>query len=91
MDIEIIMGLITIVVSTILSAIAKKVSWISNNIIPLQNLIIGVIMSIIYYIMTKNISIAVASTGLLVGGAYDLVKNINELLNKKKVSEVSKE
>ena len=91
MDMEVIMSLVTIIVSTILSIIAKKVSWITNHIIPLQNLIIGIVISVIYYIMTKNISIAVASAGLLVGGTYDLVKNLNELINKKKSEEVIKE
>lgn len=79
MDMEVIMSLVTIIVSIILS------------IIPLQNLIIGIVISVIYYIMTKNISIAVASAGLLVGGTYDLVKNLNELINKKKSEEVIKE
>lgn len=91
MDMEVIMSLVTIIVSIILSIIAKKVSWITNHIIPLQNLIIGIVISVIYYIMTKNISIAVASAGLLVGGIYDLVKNLNELINKKKSEEVIKE
>lgn len=91
MDMEVIMSLVTIIVSTILSIIAKKVSWITNHIIPLQNLIIGIVISVIYYIMTKNISIAVASAGLLVGGTYDLVKNLNKLINKKKSEEVIKE
>lgn len=91
MDMEVIMSLVTIIVSIILSIIAKKVSWITNHIIPLQNLIIGIVISVIYYIMTNNISIAVASAGLLVGGTYDLVKNLNELINKKKSEEVIKE
>ena len=91
MDMEVIMSLVTIIVTIILSIIAKKVSWITNHIIPLQNLIIGIVISVIYYIMTKNISIAVASAGLLVGGTYDLVKNLNKLINKKQSEEVIKE
>ena len=79
MNTEIIMSLVTIVVTFILGLIAKKVSWVSNNLIPLQNLIIGVIVALIYYFMTKDISINIALSGLLTGGTYDIIKNLKEL------------
>ena len=81
MNTEIIMSLVTIVVTFILGIIAKKVSWVSDNLIPLQNLIIGIIVSLIYYFMTKDVSINIALSGLLTGGTYDIIKNLKELIN----------
>lgn len=87
MNSEMIMTITTMVVSLVLSAIAAKVPWISNNLIPIQNLIIGIILSVIYYIMTKNFSIAIASAGIIVGGTYDLIKNTKLLIDQKKTNE----
>lgn len=81
MNTEIIMSLVTIVVTFILGLIAKKVNWVSDNLIPLQNLIIGIIVSLIYYFMTKDVSINIALSGLLTGGTYDIIKNLKELIN----------
>lgn len=81
MNTEIIMSLVTIVVTFILGLIVKKVNWVSDNLIPLQNLIIGIIVSLIYYFMTKDVSINIALSGLLTGGTYDIIKNLKELIN----------
>ena len=81
MNTEIIMSIVTIVVTFILGLISKKISWVSNNLIPLQNLLIGIIMSIIYYFMTKDISINILLSGILTGGTYDILKNLKELTN----------
>ena len=81
MNTEIIMSLVTIVVTFILGLIAKKVSWVSDNLIPLQNLVIGIIVSLIYYFMTKDVSLNIALSGLLTGGTYDIIKNLKELIN----------
>ena len=76
MNTEIIMSLITIVVTFILGLIVKK-----DNLIPLQNLVIGIIVSLIYYFMTKDVSINIALSGLLSGGTYDIFKNLKEFIN----------
>ena len=81
MNTEIIMSLITIVVTFILCLIVKKVNWVSDNLIPLQNLVIGIIVSLIYYFMTKDVSINIALSGLLSGGTYDIFKNLKEFIN----------
>ena len=83
MNLEMILSIVVMIVTFILGLVAKKVTWISNNLIPLQNLIIGVITSLIYYFITKDFSIAVASAGLMAGGAYDLVKNLKDLVGSK--------
>ena len=76
MNTEIIMSLITIVVTFILGLIVK-----TDNLIPLQNLVIGIIVSLIYYFMTKDVSINIALSGLLSGGTYDIFKNLKEFIN----------
>lgn len=83
MNLEIILSIVVMIVTFILGLVAKKVTWISNNLIPLQNLIIGVITSLIYYFITKDFSIAVANAGIMAGGAYDLVKNLKDLVGSK--------
>ena len=83
MNLEIILSIVVMIVTFILGLVAKKVTWISNNLIPLQNLIIDVIMALIYFFITKDISIAIVSAGIMTGGAYDLVKNLKELVEEK--------
>ena len=53
MSLETIISITTILVSFILGLIAKRVEWISNHLIPIQNLIIGIIAAIIYYLTTN--------------------------------------
>lgn len=83
MNLEIILSIVVMIVTFILGLVAKKVTWISNNLIPLQNLIIGLVTSLIYSFITKDFSIAIASAGLMTGGTYDLVKNLKDLVDEK--------
>lgn len=87
MNIEIIMSLVTIVVTFILGLIAKKATWISDHIIPIQNLFIGIVVSIIYYFMTKDVSVTIAMSGIIAGGTYDIVKNLKVLTDNTQDSE----
>lgn len=73
---------ITAFVTFVLGLIAKKVSWFKNNLIPLQNLIIGLVVAIIEWIITKDFSIAITTSGLLAGGIYDLGKNLAKIFLK---------
>lgn len=88
MNSEIIMSLVTIVITFVLGLIAKKVSWISNHLIPIQNLIIGIIMALVYYFMNKDISVSIALAGLLTGGTYDIIKNLNELIKTTNIEQL---
>ena len=54
MDITTIIGIITIAVTFILGLLAKKSKWISNHLIPLQNLIIGIIACIVIVLLIVN-------------------------------------
>lgn len=84
MDITTIISLVTMVVTFILGIVSKKSKWVSSNIIPLQNLIIGIIACLVDYIITKDFNGAVATVGLFTGGVYDLGKNMKILLGEPK-------
>lgn len=72
-------SLITMVVTWILGLIAKKNKFINNNLIPLQNIFIGLIVAIIEWIITKDFNIAIAASGVIAGGTYDIFHNLNKL------------
>lgn len=79
MTLEYLISLVTILVTLILGFISKKNEKISNKLIPIQNLIIGVIVAIIEWIITKDFNTGIALSGLIAGGSYDIVHNLNKL------------
>lgn len=81
MELEYIISLVTVLITFVLGVIAKRNPKISNKLIPLQNLLVGVIIAVIEFAITKDFKVAIMLSGLLAGGTYDLVKNLNELLN----------
>ena len=82
MELTEILTIVTIVVTWILGALAKKFNWISTNLIPLQNIAIGLIIAAIEWIITKDFSTAVALSGILAGGAYDIFHNLEKIVKK---------
>lgn len=82
MEVSTIIGIVTIFVTLICGIIAKKVKWFNNKLIPIQNLAIGIIAGIIYYLITKDVNIVIAGIGLGTGGAYDIVNNLQKVLDK---------
>lgn len=88
-----ILAIITIIVSWILGVVAKKVSWFNNYLIPVQNIIIGVVFALIEFFISKDFNFAIAASGLLAGGAYDVVKNLKSILDmiKEKLTKKTKE
>lgn len=84
MDINTIMTLVTILVTYLCGLIAKKHPKFNNKLIPIQNLLIGTIIAVINYIITKDFNSSIMVAGLLTGGAYDLGKNLADLLGVEK-------
>lgn len=80
MELEYIISLVTILVTLVLGVIAKKNPKLSNKIIPIQNLFVGLIVAIIEFIITKDFKVAIALSGLIAGGTYDIVHNLNKLI-----------
>ena len=87
MELSTIISMVTIFVTFILGIIAKKSSFVKNELIPLQNLIVGIIASVVYYIITKDVNLVIVSMGWFTGGTYDFLKNIKDLLNINENSE----
>lgn len=79
MTINEIVSLVTIVVTLICGVISKKSEKINNKLIPIQNLAIGILVAIIEWIITKDFSSAIALSGLIAGGTYDIVNNLSKL------------
>ena len=82
MEFETIMQIVTIIVTLVLGVFSKKSTFISNNIIPIQNITIGLIMATIEWIITKDFSSAIVLSGLAAGGTYDIVHNLKKIYNK---------
>ncbi len=80
---ENIIALVTVVVSFFLGKLSKKNNFVKNELIPLQNLFVGIVVAVIYYLMTKDISVAIATAGLFAGGTYDIVHNMKKMLCNK--------
>lgn len=74
--------LVTFIVTFILGIVAKKVTWFKDNLIPVQNLIIGFAVAIINYVITKDFSTSIMVSGLLAGGVYDLSHNLSKIISK---------
>ncbi len=79
MEFEVIMQLVTVIVTLVFGVISKKNKYISNNLIPVQNIIIGLAMAIIEWIITKDFSLAISLSGVLAGGIYDIPTNLLKL------------
>lgn len=80
MELTEIITVVTIIVTWILGALAKKFNWLSANLIPVQNIAIGIIVAIIEWIITKDFSTAIALSGLIAGGSYDIFHNLKKLI-----------
>lgn len=81
MGITEIIALVTFIVSFIGGIIVKKIPQISNKLIPLQNLAIGVTVAVIEWIITKDFSTAILLSGLMAGGTYDIYHNLKKLIS----------
>lgn len=79
MEVSEIISIVTFIVTIFCGFLTKKCPKISNKIIPIQNLLIGFIVAIIEWIITKEFKTAIALSGLLAGGTYDVAHNINKM------------
>lgn len=76
---ENIICVLTMILTIILGVLSKKSKFINNNLIPVQNLCIGLITATVHFAITKDFSSAIALSGIMAGGTYDIVHNLNEL------------
>ena len=75
-----IIAFVTFIVTFILGFFSKKSTFIRNEMIPIQNIAIGLIVAIIEWIITKDFESAIAISGIVAGGTYDIFHNLEKLL-----------
>ena len=75
-----IVAFVTFVVTFIIGLISKKSTFIKNEMIPIQNLFIGIIVAIIEWIITKDLQMAIMLSGVLAGGTYDVFHNLEKIV-----------
>lgn len=80
MEISAIISLVTIIVTWLLGIFAKKSTFISNELIPIQNILIGIIVAVIEWIITKDFKVAIALSGIIAGGTYDVFHNLEKII-----------
>ena len=73
----------TIIVNIFLAQLSKKYTNISPKLIPLQTALIGIIVCIIEYAITKDFNTALVLSGVVSGGTYDLGKALKTLFVNK--------
>ena len=80
MELTEIISLVTFAVTFICGIVTKKCPKISNKIIPIQNLAIGLIIAVIEWIITKDFKVAIALSGIIAGGTYDIFHNLEKII-----------
>ena len=80
MELSTLISLVTIIVAWLLGYISKRSTWVNNRIIPIQNILIGVIVAIIEWVVTKDFKIAIALSGIIAGGTYDVFHNLEKIV-----------
>lgn len=80
MELSTLISLVTIIVAWLLGYISKRSTWVNNRIIPIQNILIGLIVAIIEWIVTKDFKVAIALSGIIAGGTYDVFHNLEKIV-----------
>lgn len=80
MELSTLISLVTIIVAWLLGYISKRSTWVNNRIIPIQNILIGLIVAIVEWIVTKDFKVAIALSGIIAGGSYDVFHNLEKIV-----------
>ena len=82
MELTTIISVVTFLVTLVLGELAKKYELIEKNKIPMQNICVGIIVACIEFIFTKDFKMSIMLSGLVAGGTYDIIHNLNKIINK---------
>lgn len=82
-NIETIIMMVTQIVVWVLGYFSKKNPNIKNDAIIFQNGIVGIISCVLYFIATKDFSVAIATSGLTADILYNLVHSSYKLIKGK--------
>ena len=77
---ELIVTLLTMTLTWILGFVSKRCPYINNNIIIIQNIVIGLVVALFYFIVTKDFNLAISLSGLFAETGYNLIHNIEKLI-----------
>lgn len=80
MELSTLISLVTIIVTWLLGVVSKKYTKLNNKLIPIQNILIGLIVALIEWIVTKDFKVAIALSGIIAGGTYDIFHNLEKLI-----------
>ena len=80
MELSTLISLVTVIVTWVLGVISKKYTKLNNKLIPIQNILVGLIVALIEWIVTKDFKVAIALSGIFAGGAYDIFHNLEKLI-----------
>ena len=80
MEVNELVTIVTIIVTWILGVISKKYTSLNNKLIPIQNILVGLIVATIEFVITKDFSTAIALSGLIAGGSYDVFHNLEKIV-----------
>ena len=89
-NIETIINLISMIAIWILGYLSKKSQYINNNLIIIQNIVLGIISAIMYYVVTKDFNISITMSGIFAEIGYNLIHNIEKLIIEKKTEKKAK-
>ena len=83
---ELIITLLTVTLTWVLGFLSKWCPYINNNLIIIQNIVIGLSVSIFYFAITKDFNLAITLSGVFAETGYNLIHNIEKLIaaDKKK-------
>jgi len=81
-----ILALVTFFVTFILGFFSKKSTFIRNELIPIQNILIGLIVAIVEWIITKDFETAIAVSGIVAGGTYDIFHNLEKIIRSNQLT-----
>lgn len=82
MELETIISMVTIIVTWILGVISKNYTSLNNKLIPIQNILVGLIIAVIEWIVTKDFKVAIAVSGIIAGGTYDVFHNLEKIIRE---------
>lgn len=80
MELSTLISLVTVIVTWVLGVISKKYTKLNNKLIPMQNIAVGLIVALIEWIVTKDFKVAIALSGIIAGGTYDIFHNLEKLI-----------
>ncbi|MDO5569410.1 MAG: phage holin family protein [bacterium] len=80
MELSHLVVLATMFATVILGFLSKKLPIINNNLIPLQNVLVGLIVALVEWLFTRDFSVAIAVSGILAGGTYDIFHNLEKIV-----------